>query len=132
MLPPLAATALYAGLLGLLYLGLSFWVVDRRRRVRVGIGSGGDAALERRIRVHGNFSEYVPLCLLLIGLAEANGAAALLVHGLGAGLLLGRALHAWGLSVSPDESVGRFLGTVLTWLALLISSVLAVYQFVAV
>ena len=129
---PVAVTALYAGLLGLLDLGLSFAVVDVRRRARVGIGDGGDPLLGRRIRVHGNFSEYVPFALLLVGMAEANGAPALLVHGLGAALLIGRALHAWGLATSTGSSPGRFAGTVLTWLVLLIASVLAVYQFVAV
>ena len=43
-------TTFYAGLLGLLALSLAWLVVTNRRRAQVGLGSGGDAALERAIR----------------------------------------------------------------------------------
>ena len=39
-----------------------------RNRHKIGIGDGGDKALARKIRVHGNFVEYVPLGLLLMAL----------------------------------------------------------------
>ena len=43
------------------------------RRLGVGVGFGGDASLERAMRAHGNFAEYVPLCLVPMYLTEAHG-----------------------------------------------------------
>ena len=37
------------------------------------LGEGGDAALQRRVRAQGNFTEYVPMALLVIGAVEAAG-----------------------------------------------------------
>lgn len=41
-------TLIYAGLLGLLFLGLSFWVVRRRARFGVMIGQGRPPSCWRR------------------------------------------------------------------------------------
>ncbi len=87
-------TALYAGLLALLFVLLSVNVIRHRMANMVSFGDGGDAELSRRIRVHGNFAEYLPLGLILIGLSETLGAPGMLVHGLGLALLVGRASHA--------------------------------------
>ena len=43
------------------------------RRLGVGVGFGGDASLERAMRAHGNFAEYVTLCLVPMYLTEAHG-----------------------------------------------------------
>ena len=112
-------TALYGGLLAILYLVLAGRVVAERRRAKVGLGTGGDAALERAVRVHGNFAEYAPLFLLLLLLAELNGAATPLLHAFGAAFLLARIGHAQGLSGRSGVSRGRFFGTLVSWVALL-------------
>lgn len=121
-------TALYSGLLGLLYLVLCWLVVDRRRKGRVGLGTGGDAALERAVRVHGNFAEYVPIFLVLLLVAELGGASAGLLHGLGAAFVLARVGHAYGLARSSGTSKGRFFGTLVTWVAILLLAVLNLWQ----
>jgi uncharacterized protein len=112
-------TSLYGGLLGLLYLVLCWRVVENRRRGRVGLGAGGDAALERAIRVHGNFAEYAPLFLVLSLLAELNGGPAMFLHIAGASFFLARVAHAYGLARSSGTSRGRFMGTLVTWVAIL-------------
>lgn len=112
-------TALYAGLLGIVYLVLGGFVVAHRRRARVGLGTGSDTALERAVRVHGNFGEYVPLFLLLLLVAELNGGAAILLYPVGAAFFLARLFHAFGLSQSSGTSAGRFGGTLVTWVAIL-------------
>lgn len=120
-------TLFYAGLSGLLLLGLSFQVVALRRRFQVGLGSGDQPDLERAIRVQANFCEYTPVALLIVLTLELSGALpAVVVHLLGAGLVLGRFLHAWGLSHTGGVSRGRFIGTLMTWLVLLAGSLLAV------
>ena len=113
-------TALYGGLLGLLYLVLCWLVVAKRRDTRVGLGIGEDATLERAVREHGNFAEYAPLFLVLLLLAELNGGALVLLHGLGAAFVLARIGHAFGLARSGGATPGRFYGTLVTWIALLL------------
>jgi len=106
-------TLIYAGLLGLLFLGLSFWVVRRRAQFGVMIGQGEAPELLAAIRAHGNFAEYVPLTLLLMALCELSGAGALWLHAGGAMLLVGRILHAIGIQIPKAPNVPRFLGTLL-------------------
>jgi uncharacterized membrane protein YecN with MAPEG domain len=66
----LIITPLYAGLLALLYLVLSYRIVVLRRN-KVSLGDGGNPILQRRIRAHGNFSEYVPMILIMLGILDA-------------------------------------------------------------
>jgi len=110
---------LFAALHALMMLFLAARVVLHRRSAQVGIGDGGDKYLLRKIRVHGNFIEYVPMALLLLALLELSGLAAMWLWTLGGGLLLGRTLHAIGLSKRSGISIPRFWGTVLTWLVLI-------------
>ncbi|NKI34953.1 hypothetical protein HFP89_07225 [Wenzhouxiangella sp. XN79A] len=112
-------TLFYAGLSALILLGLSARVVALRRKHQVGIGTGAINTLERAVRAQANFTEYVPLALLLIALLELQGVAGAVVHALGALLVIGRVLHALGLNRSAGTSMGRLVGTVLTWLVLL-------------
>ena len=113
-------TLLFAALHVLLVLALAGPIARPRHAHKVGLGDGGDKLLARKIRVHGNFTEYVPLALLVLALLEACGLAAAAVWGFGGVLLLGRLLHAAGLSGSGGYSKGRFWGTALTWLSLLL------------
>lgn len=119
-------TALYAGVLGLWFLALSMRVV-RKRQAGISMGDGGDSEMLRRIRGHANFSEYVPLCLILIAANEMLGAAVWLVHALGAALLLARILHGISLSYTEKWFFGRFHGTLLTYIVLLVSSLGAIW-----
>ena len=112
-------TAVYAGLLALLYIALSFRTILYRREHKVEIGDGGDRQLLRRIRVHANFAEYVPITLLLMGLAESLGLPGLGLHLIGLVLLLGRIAHAYGLSQTPHILSLRAVGTVSTQAAIL-------------
>ena len=111
----------YAGLLGVLYLVLAYGVIVVRRRERVGIGHGDSKALAIAVRIHGNFAEYVPFLLLMLLMMELVGANPILLHALGAGLFIGRILHALGLKQSAGTSVPRFVGMLLTFVVLLFS-----------
>ena len=121
-------TLIYGGLLGLLFLLLSFWVVKRRAQFKVMIGEGEAPEMLSAIRAHGNFAEYVPLTLLLMALCELAGVGALWLH-LGGGLLLaGRILHAIGIQIPRAPNKPRLFGTLFFWLALGLFSVLALVQ----
>lgn len=126
----LSITPLYAGLLALLYVGLSFFVIRQRFRYRVSLGDGGREPLQRAIRVHGNFAEFVPLGLVLLLINELAGSPVWALHGLGAALLVGRVSHAWGLLVNGGPTIGRGCGMVLTFLALVCGGVLCLSHFV--
>ena len=121
-------TLIYGGLLGLLFLLLSFWVVKRRAQFKVMIGEGEAPEMLSAIRAHGNFAEYVPLTLLLMALCELAGVGALWLHLGGGLLLLGRILHAIGIQIPKAPSKPRLFGTLFFWLSLGLFSVLALVQ----
>jgi len=109
---PVPITALYAGLLALLLVLLALRVVRLRWKFRVGLGDGGERAMTRAIRVHGNATEHVPIALLLLLVAELNRAGPTLLHVCGAVLVVARLLHAVGLGKSAGASWQRAAGTV--------------------
>ncbi len=119
---------IYGGLLGLLFLLLSFWVVKRRAQFKVMIGEGEAPEMLSAIRAHGNFAEYVPLTLLLMALCELAGVGALWLHLGGALLLVGRILHAIGIQIPKAPNKPRLFGTLFFWLSLGLFSVLALVQ----
>ena len=109
---PVPITALYTGLLALLMVLLALRVVRLRWKFRVGLGDGGERAMTRAIRVHGNATEHVPVALLLLLVAELNRAGPTLLHVCGAVLVVARLLHAVGLGKSAGASWQRAAGTV--------------------
>jgi uncharacterized membrane protein YecN with MAPEG domain len=113
------STGIYAGLFSLMFLYLAWPITVQRKRKKIGLGDGGDAELQRAIRVHANFVEYVPLTLLMLLLAELQKAPPPLIHGFGIALILSRILHAVGLTHSGGYSLGRFYGTLGTWLVMI-------------
>ena len=121
-------TLIYGGLLGLLFLLLSFWVVKRRAQFKVMIGEGEAPEMLSAIRAHGSFAEYVPLTLLLMALCERAGVGALWLHLGGGLLLLGRILHAIGIQIPKAPNKPRLFGTLFFWLSLGLFSVLALVQ----
>ena len=119
-------TLMYAGFCALLVVFLAVRVVQWRFRHKIGLGDGGDRELLKRVRAHANAIENMPLALILLGGMELNGYPNALIHGFGAVLLVSRAAHAWGLSHSSGTSRGRFLGSLFTWLLLVVMAVFAI------
>jgi uncharacterized protein len=73
----------------------------------------------------------VPLSLLLSYLVEVQGGHPLLVHALGATLLVGRAVHAYGVSQMNEQFVFRVLGMVMTFTAMLTASGMLLFNALA-
>ena len=124
-------TGLYAAIAALLIVIFAVRVTLRRRAISVGIGTGGDAILARRVRVHANAAEYLPLALILLLILELNQTQPLLLHVFGCLLIVGRLLHAWGLSSSAGLTPGRGIGMVLTWLTIAVMALLLIWQTLA-
>jgi uncharacterized protein len=113
-------TALYALPLAVIFLALFMNVTMRRSKLNQSIGDGGDTDLHERIRKHGNFVEWVPMVLILMALAEANGAGAMWLHAAGALLTIGRVLHPMGLKANVATHPLRIAGNMGGILATLI------------
>ncbi len=116
-------TALYAGLLAMLLVVLTLRVVMLRRRHRVGIGDGENRELAKAVRAHANAAETIPIALILLLLCELSGFGAMLLHGAGVTMVLGRILHAAGLSRHSGTSAGRLVGMSLTLLVVLVMAI---------
>ena len=119
----------YAGLLGLCFFVLSVRVIlGRVGPDNPSLGDGGQLSLQRRIRAHANFAEYVPLTLLLIALLEYTGNPPWIIHGLAVLLLIGRVLHGYAMAFTANHPFGRSVGIGLSLLSLLLASGLAVFR----
>ncbi len=111
-------TPFYAALLGLFFFALSVRTLRIRRNLRIAVGDGGDRQMLRAMRVHANFAEYVPITLLLVFMLELAGAPGALLHALCASLLLGRLVHAHGVSRVKEDYRYRVVGMATTFIAL--------------
>jgi uncharacterized membrane protein YecN with MAPEG domain len=125
---PMVVTPLYAGMLALWFLVLSYRVIQRRRSTRVSLRDGGDTSLQRAIRGQANFAEYVPLALLLLLILELARFSIYVVHVIGITLVVARLLHGFALSFSAQNEFGRYWGAFLTFAVLIVESVLCLYQ----
>ena len=115
-------TPLYAALLALLFVGLSVRTLSLRRKLRVAVGDEGHIELLRASRVHANFAEYVPLCILLLGLCEVQGVSPAVLHIAFASLVVARVAHAYGVSQVREPFGFRVFGVAVTLTLLILSS----------
>jgi len=122
-------TLLYAGLLGLFLVILSFNVLQNWVRMTAS-GQAMDRDMRRAERVLSSFVEYVPLSLMIMYLVEQRGGVhPIILHTLGGMLLAGRVLHAWGSNEGTGSGLLRFLGAQLTFLMLMVGSLTCIYFF---
>ncbi|MGO4740128.1 MAPEG family protein [Bosea sp. 2KB_26] len=103
-------TSLYAIPLAVIFLALWIGVTKTRSALSVSIGDAGNADLHERIRRHGNFVEWVPMILILMVLAEGQGAGPLWLHAAGALVVIGRILHPIGLRADAPTHPLRIAG----------------------
>ena len=115
---PVPVTMLYAGLFAIMLAVLSVRVVRFRRSKKIGILTGDDQEMAQAVRVHGNFTEYVPMALILMALLELNGAPSLSIHTMGIVFAVGRLLHAIGLTQTIRGGKLRVVGMLLTFVVL--------------
>jgi uncharacterized membrane protein YecN with MAPEG domain len=116
-------TAVYAVFLAVMFLVLSVRTISVRRLNKIEIGDGGNQELLRRVRVHANFAEYVPLALILMALAESMKLRPLWLNAIGIILVYGRISHAYGLSQTPHNLRLRVIGMMATFAAIAAAAV---------
>jgi hypothetical protein len=83
-------------------------------------------ALQRKVRAHGNFVEYVPLGLLFIVALELMHLP-WLVWLLGGTLTIARIIYAYGVITTYGPSVGRAIGFFGTWFVYVVGASACVY-----
>ncbi len=108
-------TPIYAALIAFLFVGLSVRTLRLRHRFKVAVGTGDERELERAMRAHANCAEYVPIALLLVFFLEATTDLVVWIHVLGATLLIGRMVHAWGISQVRENFAFRIFGMAATF-----------------
>lgn len=114
----LPVTTAVIGLFAILQIPMTVMVGFKRLQTGIQFMDGGDAALLRRMRAHGNYTETVPIVLLAMAASELSGLMPALLWAGGASLLIGRLLHAQTL-VTKGWGNGRAAGMILTFLPML-------------
>ncbi len=104
---------------------LSFRVSMARRNNKVGLGDGGNPAVQLAARAQANAIEYIPMLLIMLATYELNGGTSSIAHGFGIAIVVVRLVHALGFT--PGTSPGRFWGAVGTYLLL---ALLAVFNLI--
>ena len=94
---PLPITSITASIAAIMLIVLSMITGMQRMKTGILLGPGSDEMLLRRIRAHGNFTEYVPIALILIGLAEGAGTSANVLWTMAGLLIFGRLLNAYSI-----------------------------------
>jgi uncharacterized membrane protein YecN with MAPEG domain len=112
-------TAATAVVLGTFQMLLLFYVARGRGRFRTGIGDGGHDGLIRRIRIHANLAENLPIFLILLGLVEMSGEWRPWVPIFAVAFIVVRLSHALGLRISGGLTAFRFVGALGTLVSIL-------------
>ncbi|WP_299412064.1 MAPEG family protein [Acaryochloris sp. IP29b_bin.148] len=86
--------------------------------------------LQRKVRAHSNFAEYVPQGLLFLIALELMRTSEQLLWLLGSGLTIARLAHAYGVISTYGPSVGRAVGFFTTWLVYIVGSLTCLYASV--
>ena len=127
-------TSLYAGLLAMLLFILSIRVIALRGNPAfsfIAHGKGDEELLQRAIRAHGNFTEYVPMMLILLGFLELSEASELKLHLLGGAFLLGRVMHGICMGFMRSNMPLRVGGTALTLIPMAVAAIALIGQYLA-
>ena len=114
---------IYAALLAILFVFLSYKVGQARKKEKVLMGTGGNSVVERAMRVQANFAEYTPITLLLLFFLEMNKTDIYFIHFLCLSFSIGRVIHAHGFSQENENLRYRMFGMIATIGVIVVSSI---------
>lgn len=112
-------TSFYAALLAILSVVWSGLVIAHRVKFKISLGWAQNPVMEKMVRIHGNFHEFIPLALVIMLLCELQNLATSILHLMGMALFLGRLAHAIGIYFYRGSNIFRFIGMCSTFLVLL-------------
>lgn len=121
---------IYIALAAFLIVALARNVIALRRLHKVALGDGGNKELLAAIRAHANAVEYLPIGLLMLIVFELNQGPIWLIHLLGSLFIIGRVIHANGISKAIIPR--RIIGMQLTIWLLIIMAVLNLLAFIGI
>ncbi len=93
-------TAFFTAILALVQIFFTMRVIKVRFKKNISLGDGGDSDLLKRIRSHANFTETVPIALLLLLLNELSGLSTTWLYALGSILVIARLSHYAGVALN--------------------------------
>ena len=127
-------TGFYASLLALWLVVLSYRVIALRGNPVFrwfAFGHNDRKGLERAIRAQGNLTEYAPIFLIMMLLAEMDGFGPAALHWYGGVFVAGRAMHGICFGFMRQNFFLRVGGMSLTLLPVLGLAILLLRRFVA-
>lgn len=110
---PLTHSPFFVALLFLFVTALALNTSRHRLRTHVILGDGGDEALRRANRAHGNAIEHVTVIAILLVLLELQGVRKAWIVAIGSAALAARALHASAF-IGKIRRIG-LVGVVITY-----------------
>lgn len=123
-------SGLYIALTALLLLILAYKVVQQRLKLKIALVDGGEKAITVAMRAQANAVESAVPTLLLLLVAELNGAPAWFLHLCGLSYLFSRIFHAYGFTKSEGKThAGRYYGTLINWIVMVVLIGWAVFYF---
>lgn len=122
----LPITLATASILGLMFVWLSARVISARVKGQALIGDQGDGALLFAIRTQGNFTEYVPIFLIILGLLEFASANSIVLIVLAVLFVAARLLHVPGMGADANLKL-RQAGISGSFIAIVSASLYGLY-----
>ncbi len=125
-------TALTGGIVIILQMAMSFYVVMARGKYKVSVGDNGEVDLERRIRAHGNLAENAAIIIVILALLELAHVSSAVVAGFAVWFVVARIAHAVGMVEKSGRALkainkARFFGAASTMLMGMIMGAMLVY-----
>lgn len=123
----LPITLATASTLGIMIIWLSARVIAARVKNQALIGDEGNVDLLFAIRTHGNFTEYTPIFLILLGLLEMSAVDARVLTTLAVVFVVARLLHVLGMGQEANLKL-RQIGMVGSFASILVASLYGLYS----
>lgn len=120
-------TLITTGILGIIFFVHCLRIIQGRGLTKTSLGDGGNDLMTRRIRIHGNFAEYIPLLMLILFMLEVKAISQVLLLAFALSVVVGRLLHFYGLYSNGSPMWARVWGMQLTLWPLLLGSLWLIY-----
>jgi len=122
-------TALFSSILFFLFYYLAKNVIQIRRKNKIALGFAKNKELEQAITAHSNFSQYVPLGLIMMACMELNKIHFSIIFIAGICFTYGRIIHAKSFLKKTMDLKQRVQGMKFTFWTMIAMAVLNIVSF---